>query len=104
MGGYAIFLAFGDKTFLKALAKYENNSQNEITPFLKANGAFIHFIVVQCFCLLFALIGNAWNAKAGVAAFLGVLLLVYSLTTALAAALALLNLSNWYNVFLNKEV
>ena len=102
LGGYAIFLAFGDKQFLKIIAETSENP-NEITPFLKVNGAFIHFIIVQCCSLILAIIGNTWKLQYGLIAILGVLLLIYSLLTALAAAFALLNLGNWYNRYLNTQ-
>jgi len=100
LGGYAILLAFGNERFLALLA--ESDDDNEKSPYMGVNATFIHFILVQTLSLFIALIESVWCIKAGVFAFIGFTLFLYALSTSIAAALSILRLARWFDVFLRK--
>lgn len=95
LGGYAILLAFGDEQFRLAVSGSDDNGAP--SPFMVANAAFIHFIVVSSSALLYALIAKAWGIVGSAFAALGVALFIYSVATALAAAFAIHHVASWYD-------
>lgn len=95
LGGYAILLAFGDERFRRTISGPDPDGTP--SPFMVVNAAFVHFIVIQAVSLLLALICKAWEWKTGLLAFIGSILFVYAIFTAVAAALAVLNLANWFD-------
>lgn len=101
LGGYAILLAFGDELFRKIISG--KGPEGEQSPFMRVNGAFIHFIVVQVISILVAILGHSYQIKGGVIGLFGFLLLIYSLLTAAAAAFAILNVANWFDEYSHRK-
>lgn len=101
LGGYAILLAFGDENFRKLISGRDTDGKP--SPFMVLNGTFIHFILVQSASILLALVGKAWDITTGTFALIGLLALVYSITTAIAAALAVLNVSEWFDLYRSQD-
>jgi len=95
LGGYAILMAFGDERFRRAISGPDPDGTP--SPFMVVNAAFVHFIVIQAVSLLVALVSKAWEWKTGIAALVGLTLLIYAIFAALAAALAILNLASWFD-------
>lgn len=95
LGGYAILLSFGDESFRKLISG--EDSDGSPSPFMVLNGTFIHFILVQVISILLALLGKAWGIGSGPFAGIGFGFFVYSLTTAAAAAMAVLNVADWFD-------
>lgn len=95
LGGYAIIVGFGDKEFISMLCGGDDS--DEISPFQKMSSAFMHFIFIQFICLLYAFICSAVKLVGCYVNALGLTLFVYSLYCMLGAALAVLNLSDWYH-------
>lgn len=115
LGGYAILLAFSNERFLSIISSGTNSA------FLSVSSTFAHFIFVQISTILFAftygaspisklpdclklyiaeLIPYSVNIYHGLliaTPFIGLLLLIYSLTTALAATMSIFRMSIWYN-------
>ncbi len=100
LGGYAILLAFGNEKFLMILCARDDDDPS---PFMNVNGAFVHFIVVQAIALFSSIVAMSWEIKTGFFAFIGFTLFLYSLLTGVAAAFAILRLGKWYDIFLAKE-
>jgi hypothetical protein len=100
LGGYAILLAFGNEQFLMILCIKD---EEESSPFINVNGAFVHFIVVQAFSLFISIISFCWKIKTGLFAFMGFSIFLYSLLTGVAAAFSLLRIGKWYDIFLAKK-
>jgi hypothetical protein len=98
LGGYAILLAFGDDKFRENISVKESD---ETTLFMTVNGAFIHFIVVQTLAIIAAVIGSSWNFKNGIFAWLGFTLFIYSILTAVAAAMAVLEMADLFEIVSN---
>ncbi|NUZ06724.1 hypothetical protein HQN59_13225 [Schlegelella sp. ID0723] len=60
LGGFAMFMGFGDEQFKRTLVATDPDAPDEPTLFVVVCGAFVHFIVMQCAALLAALLAKAW--------------------------------------------
>ena len=58
LGGYAMLLAFGDRSFLRMLS--EPVEPNKASYFVELNASFVHFIILQTITIFLALIGKAY--------------------------------------------
>ena len=102
IGGFAIFLAFGDERFRLLISGSDDDGR--ISPFATVCVQFTNFVVVQFGALMFALVAKAVSTFgcAPVDRFLGafgVMALFYSLTLALAAVASLLKLARSYDKY-----
>ena len=96
LGGYAILVGFGDKDFLNCIRGRHDNGN--ISPYMKANGAFVHFIIVQVSAIFFSLLCSEFGVNdVYIFRIIGSFLLLYALLSVVAAAFAILNFSNWYD-------
>ena len=100
LGGYAILLAFGNSSFMKTIAGQDEEENGKPSPFMEINSTFLHFIVVQVIALIFSVFSLAWDLRIGVIAFIGFFLFSYAITSALAAAFAILRITDWYDKFI----
>jgi predicted permease len=119
LGGYAIWLGFGDEEFRHKIS--ERPAEGETSPYMQVSAAFAHFVIVQILALLGALIAKAnrfeltaghWLGKILTAInlplnfinlhiaplfwCLGFMLFVYGLMTAIAATLAVFRVAYWF--------
>ncbi|MGY0312482.1 hypothetical protein BZA03_104163 [Alteromonas sp. I10] len=119
LGGYALIMAFGDKEFLRVLSY--KNSKGETSAFMDLNAAFVHFIVLQIFAIILALLSEnfflvgipkfvfEWNliyflyAATYIWYFLSYLTFIYALITTFAATFAILRVMKVYSTHLNIE-
>jgi len=118
LGGYAVWLSFGDIKFRAWLCKDRGRGTS---IFMKANAAFVHFICVQIFSLIYAVVAKSlplfhlayllnkqkdpsalpfWSfylvpiiIKIG--SFIGFCLFIYSILCGLAATMAVFRFSTW---------
>ena len=97
LGGYAILLAFGDEKFREFISGPEKDGTP--SPFMSVNSSFVHFIVIQIVSLLLAIIGVAFDIDSGILAWIGLLSFTYAIMTAIAAALGILRLADWFDRF-----
>lgn len=116
LGGYALLIAVGDEDF-RALISGEDED-GEPSPYMEVNAAFVHFILMLLLSLIFALFANAYyfklednlalyqfiteiNFPIGTIIFLGNFIgysvFIYALLLAVAATLAILRVSSWYD-------
>lgn len=105
LGGYAIFIGFGDDDFKQAIAGTINGEES---PLSKFNNSFFHFLTVQSIALIYLIVVSAcheskWmlnlSAQVGIQSFVvfvsavlffvGSILFFYAITLALASALAI---------------
>lgn len=101
LAGYAILMSLGSDKFLKLIAgKFGDNKPS---PFMEANGAFVHFVVVQVLALVVGFVGKIAERQTGAIAFFGVLLFVYSLSLGMASAFAVLNIGDWREIQITME-
>lgn len=99
LGGYAIFLAFGDEKFKRLIAGQDEDG--EPSPYLTINTTFLHFIMVQVVGLILAVAAKSTDVRPngdivdiavyvfGVVSYIG---FVYALFLALATTVALYRL------------
>lgn len=125
LGGYAIWLGFGDEKFGQMISRKEGSGTS---PYLEVSATFAHFIVIQIIGLVIALLAKATNyylspeswmgmalqqaglpfdffkQGAAVGYGLGFLLLSYALMTALAATLAIFRVASWFDNYKGKPL
>jgi hypothetical protein len=111
LGGFAIFIGFGDARFREALAK-KDPDQNKETIYVRLCATFVHFILVQVAALIYAVVAKSlwfysplmdsvryWldfaNLLSGA---LGFGLFLYSLTLVLAATMHVFRIASMYQV------
>ena len=122
IGGYAIWLGFGDEKF-KALISFKDK-QKDVSPYMEVSATFCHFVVVQLAAIAAALAGSALNVDGSqiplvqwlagfvgiewrdmvpvlraLGGFIGFLLFMYALTTALAAVFAIFEVARWFDTY-----
>ncbi len=126
LGGYAIWLGLGDANFRELLSGAE--VEGEISPYLKVNATFVHFIILQVLALLAALIAAALyfepDPKGWILLlirglridetkflpavriggwFVGYWVFLYALLTAVAATLNVFRVAWWYDIHQTNE-
>jgi len=114
LGGFAIFISFGDDKFRQLLAEPETTEDDTPTAYVKLCSTFVHFIIIQIVALLVAIIAKAvhfpWESAPdlfklalpwlnGVAGLLGYALFVYALTSALAATMHVFRIASMYESY-----
>jgi hypothetical protein len=122
IGGYAIWLGFGDEKFKAVIAG--RGGANELSPYMEVSATFCHFVVVQLLAIIFALgaaamnfdgsriailreaaamFGLQWSQVAAVlrplSDFLGFFLFIYALATAVAAVFAIFEVARWFDSY-----
>lgn len=124
LGGYAIWLGFGDEKFRHLIT--ENNDNNNHSPYLEVSATFAHFIMVQLLALFAAIIAKAMNFPiskiqwldnlfiklnvsqtlvhediAPILYGLSFLLFIYAIMTAVAATFAVFRVATWFDKYRN---
>lgn len=110
LGGFAVFLGFGDEKFRALLAEADEETPHEASLYLKLCATFVHFILVQVLALLCAVVANAsdfvypwsrdmqaalvWARLLGGAVGYGIFL--YALTSVLAATMHVFRIAVFY--------
>ncbi|MCU7494750.1 MAG: hypothetical protein HF314_12085 [Ignavibacteria bacterium] len=128
LGGFAIFLAFGDNQFLSIIRGSNENGKS--SPFINLSASFVHFILVQMLALLSAIAAKSlyipfpewilniftslgisetfiWGFASilrTIGWFLGFFLFIYALFTAIAATMAIFRLTRWFDIYSGKNI
>lgn len=112
LGGFAIFIGFGDADFIGSLAEPEEDASKP-TVYGALCATFVHFILVQVGALLYAVVAKSWwfyvdwpeevqrilpfmNAVGGA---VGYCLFLYALTSVLAATLHVFRIAMMYEKY-----
>jgi hypothetical protein len=101
VAAYAILVAFGDEKFKKIIAIYPRDASQSF--FMTVNGTFCHFIIVQCGTLIYAVLFKTLGLNAIRYQFVGMILLMYSLSFTVATALAVLKMAKMYQNIIRSE-
>lgn len=118
LGGFAIFLGLGDEQFRAILAEKDKNETN--SPYTLVSSTFVHFILVQCLGIIFALLSKSmayqptWLSDEYMSYFtyitpifwgIGYLFLLYAITSMIAVVMAIFRCTKWYEKYqeYNKE-
>jgi hypothetical protein len=114
LGGLAMFVSFGDEKFRNLLSIGDDVDKS---IYLEFTSSFVHFIFLQILALLSGVIAKAldfnfpWSecfqklvhivtlAFSG----LGYLLFLYSITSMIAATMAVFRACNWYQLYVKKK-
>lgn len=106
LAGFTIWLGFGNDSFRALISK---SKPNGASPYMGVSAGFAHFVIVQLLALLAALFAKASHSVAfpidaddaylnvAIASgdFLGFLLFIYALLSALAATLGVFRAASW---------
>ena len=110
LGGFAMFLGFGDEKFRSLLAEPDEDKPEEPSLYVSLCATFVHFILIQLLALLCALLAKSWwfffpwpesirlvlpwlNLLGGA---LGYGLFLYAVTSVLAATMHVFRIATWY--------
>jgi hypothetical protein len=107
LGGFAVFLAFSNERFASIMA--QKDPDEEYSAFMNSCASFVHFILVQGFALIYAVIAKAvlvekYESFHYIFSFLGYFLFIYSLNLIIAVTFSLLRVSSNYEVFLQNSI
>jgi hypothetical protein len=108
LAGFTIWLGFGDEKFRTLISRAK---PTEESPFMGVSAGFAHFVIIQISSLLTALWAKAmsfslppacWLTKympyaSFVGNFIGFLIFIYALLSALAATMGVLRAASWYD-------
>jgi hypothetical protein len=112
LGGFAIFIGFGDEKFRSLLAEPEEDI-NQPTIYVSLCATFVHFILVQVLALVYAAVAKSWwfyaewmdpvrsylpcwNAVVGA---IGYGLFLYALTSVIAATMHVFRIASMYESY-----
>lgn len=118
LGGFAIFIGFGDEKFRQLLADPEFDHSVTTNSYVQLCSAFVHFIFVQLLALLAAVLGKSWwfyaewmepvrgalpwlNALGGA---IGYGLFLYALTSVMAATMQVFRITTLYAAFQSHKI
>jgi hypothetical protein len=110
LGGFAMFLGFGDEKFRALLAEPDEDSPTAPSLYVSLCATFVHFIVVQLLALMAAVLAKSWwfyfpwpvsfqewlpvlNVIGGG---IGFGLFLYAVTSILAATMHVFRIATWY--------
>jgi energy-coupling factor transporter transmembrane protein EcfT len=113
LGGFAIFLGFGDDKF-KSIISGAKAGDPTPSPYLQVCATFLHFVLIQTCGIVVALLAQATDfpltgplvelgrflgSVKWIAGLFGYWLFLYGLCLAVAAALAVFRVAYWFDTF-----
>lgn len=113
LGGFAIFIGFGDEKFRALLA--EADEASKVNAYVALCATFVHFILIQAMALVFAIVAKSWwfytplidpirawlPLLNGIGAAIGYGLFLYAITSVLAATMHIFRIARMYASFQN---
>lgn len=114
LGGFAVFLGFGDEKFKAIISGQEPEDGGKPSPYMEVSATFFHFVIVQLAALLLAIVASSLNftldiqceaiAKAltvfrFIGGMVGYWVYLYGLCITAAAALAIFRVAFWYDTY-----
>ncbi len=112
LGGFAVFLGFGDEKFKTLIAGEDNEAPGVSSPYMEVCSAFLHFVLIQVVAVIVAIVCKATNfdgegplSSVGellaqfrwVGDMLGYWLFLYGICLAAAAAVAIFRVAFWFD-------
>lgn len=112
LGGFAIFIGFGDERFRSLLAEPDDDDKETPTIYVSLCSTFVHFILVQVLALIYAVVAQSWwfytplldflrpwlGYLNGFAGAIGYCLFLYALTSVIAATMHVLRIATMYEL------
>lgn len=114
LGGFAVFLGFGDAKFLALISGKDEEEGNQESPYMSFSATFLHFVLLQVVALLWAILNAAMHsfsfawlapispligALSVLAGAVGYWLFLYSILAAAAAAFAVFRVAGIFDQF-----
>lgn len=114
LGGFAVFLGFGDEKFKAVISGQDHHDPADSSPYMEVSATFLHFVLVQLIAILFAVVAKAtdftlpgywaglsqWLAQYRfIADALGYWLFLYGLCIVAATAIAIFRVAFWYDSY-----
>ncbi len=113
LGGFAIFIGFGDERFRGLLADPDSDAPKKSSIYVGLCATFVHFILVQFVALIISLLAKAWWFYApwmepvrfalpyanGLAGATGFFAFLYALTSVVAATMHVLRIATMYEAY-----
>nr|DAT05664.1 MAG TPA: hypothetical protein [Caudoviricetes sp.] len=115
LGGFAIFLGFGDEKFKRLIAGEDEDLPGQASPYMEICSAFLHFVVVQCLALIVAILAKAasfempWHPHGfflwllhgyrWILGLVGYWLFLYGICLAFAAAVGIYRVAFWFDKY-----
>ncbi|MBW4978838.1 hypothetical protein ABWH88_15585 [Marinobacter adhaerens] len=114
LGGFAIFVAFGDKKFLSVIS---GSTKDEASPLVEISASFAHFIFCQVLALLYSVLYESTPELLNssitlcfsicepypdikfIFSYIGSFFTIYALTLSVAAVIAIFRLVAIYDIF-----
>lgn len=110
LGGFAMFLGFGDEKFRALLAEPDEDDPEAPSLFVGLCATFVHFILIQCLALGVAVLAKAWSfyfpwiapfdivvrCLSFVGSAVGYGLFLYAIASMLAATMYVFRVATWY--------
>ncbi|MDX9844463.1 MAG: hypothetical protein RBT42_11975 [Aquabacterium sp.] len=111
LGGFAIFIGFGDEKFRALLA--EDDEHSSVNAYVALCSTFVHFILIQALALIVAIVAKSWwfytplldSIRSwlpflnGVGGAFGYGLFLYAITSVLAATMHIFRIAKMYALF-----
>lgn len=118
LGGFAMFLGFGDEKFRALLAEPDEDEPEAPSLFVGLCATFVHFILVQCLALGVAMIAKAWAfyvpwpvpfdvvvlCLSLLGGAVGYGLFLYAIASMLAATMYVFRVATWYEEHRRVEI
>lgn len=110
LGGFAMFLGFGDEKFRALLAEPDEDAPDAPSLFVGLCATFVHFILIQSLALSFAVVAKAWAFPFAwphpldavvwglslLCSAVGYGLFLYAIASMLAATMYVFRVATWY--------
>jgi hypothetical protein len=110
LGGFAMFLGFGDEKFRALLAEPDEDMPGDPSLYVSLCSTFVHFILIQLCAIVCALLAKSWWFEFAWPGFikqilpvfnwlggaLGYGLFLYAVTSVLAATMHVFRIATWY--------
>ncbi|GAA5784683.1 hypothetical protein [Chitiniphilus shinanonensis] len=112
LGGFAVFLGFGDEKFKAIISGKDPEEGDCPSPYMEVCSAFLHFVMVQVASILIAVVSKALDFPTPellkslqptlqigrlLGGLFGYWLFLYGLCIALASAIAIFRVALWYD-------
>ena len=110
LGGFAMFLGFGDEKFRALLAEPDEDNPEQPSLYVSLCSTFVHFIVIQLSALICALLAKSWwfvlpwppqvtqilPALNWIGGAIGYGFFLYAVTSVLTGTLHVFRIATWY--------
>lgn len=114
LGGFAVFLGFGDEKFKSLIAGEDEDVPGETSPYMEMCSGYLHFVVMQCLALIASVVAKATAFEFSgclkpisiwlghyrwLGDMFGYWLFLYGICLAMAAAIGIFRVAFWFDKY-----